>query len=85
MSDPNYVDDEEYIVHLVGKVVMVSVESLRQGNELTQAVKAVFLLTQGTRTILLLLHRDWLEYQISIVNLVTLLCALFRVDLTEPK
>ena len=45
VSDPNNLDDEEYIVRLVGKVVMVSVESLRQGNELAQAVKAVFLLT----------------------------------------
>jgi predicted helicase len=39
-SDPNRVDDEEYIVHLIGKVVTVSVETVRLVNELAQSVKA---------------------------------------------
>jgi predicted helicase len=39
VSDPNNLDDEEYIVHLIGKVVTVSVETVRLVNELTQAVK----------------------------------------------
>ncbi|HYU72135.1 MAG TPA: type ISP restriction/modification enzyme [Ktedonobacteraceae bacterium] len=38
-SDPNRVDDEEYIIHLIGKVVTVSVETVRLVNELAQAVK----------------------------------------------
>src|SRR6266699_715142 len=38
-SDPNNLDDEEYIVRLVGKVVTVSVETVRLVNELAQAVK----------------------------------------------
>jgi len=39
MSDPNNLDDEEYIVRLVGKVVTVSVETVKLVNELAQAVK----------------------------------------------
>jgi predicted helicase len=39
VSDPNQLDDEEYIVRLVGKVVTVSVETVQLVNELTQAVK----------------------------------------------
>jgi predicted helicase len=39
MSDPNNLDDEEYIVRLVGKVITVSVETVQLVNELTQAVK----------------------------------------------
>ena len=39
MSDPNQLDDEEYIVRLVGKVITVSVETVRLVNELAQAVK----------------------------------------------
>jgi predicted helicase len=39
VSDPNNLDDEEYIVRLVGKVITVSVESVRLVNELAQAVK----------------------------------------------
>src|SRR5438045_5356791 len=39
VSDPNQLDDEEYIVRLVGKVITVSVETVRLVNELTQAVK----------------------------------------------
>jgi predicted helicase len=39
VSDPNNLDDEEYIVRLVGKVVTVSVETVRLVNELAQAVK----------------------------------------------
>src|SRR5258708_23171520 len=35
-SDPNQLDDEEF-VHLVGKVVTVSVETVKLVNELTQA------------------------------------------------
>lgn len=38
-SDPNNLDDEEYIVRLVGKVVTVSVETVKLVNELAQAVK----------------------------------------------
>ncbi len=39
VSDPNNLDDEEYIVRLVGKVVTVSVKTVRLVNELAQAVK----------------------------------------------
>jgi len=39
VSDPNQLDDEEYIVRLVGKVVTVSVETVRLVNELAQTVK----------------------------------------------
>jgi len=38
VSDPNNLDDEEYIVRLVGKVVTVSVETVQLVNELAQAV-----------------------------------------------
>lgn len=38
MSDPNNPDDEEYIVRLVGKVITVSMETVRLVNELAQAV-----------------------------------------------
>ena len=49
-SDPNNVDDPEYIVRLVGKVVTVSVETVRLVNELVQAVKAEDWLEEGTAT-----------------------------------
>jgi len=39
VSDPNNLDNEEYIVRLVGKVITVSVETVRLINELAQAVK----------------------------------------------
>src|SRR5205807_5641003 len=39
VSDPNQLDDEEYIVHLIGKVITVSVETVRLVNELEQVVK----------------------------------------------
>ena len=39
VSDPNNLDDEEYIVRLIGKVISVSVETVRLVNELAQAVK----------------------------------------------
>jgi len=39
VSDPNNLDDEEYIVHLIGKVITVSMETVRLVNELAQAVK----------------------------------------------
>ena len=39
LSDPNNLDDEEYIVRLIGKVITVSVETMRLVNELAQAVK----------------------------------------------
>ena len=39
VSDPNNLDDEEYIVRLVGKVITVSVETVRLVNELEEAVK----------------------------------------------
>src|SRR5438270_1566046 len=38
VSDPNNLDDEEYIVRLVGKVITVSVETVRLVNELAQNV-----------------------------------------------
>lgn len=39
VSDPNNIDHEEYIVRLVGKVITVSVETVRLVNELAQVVK----------------------------------------------
>jgi predicted helicase len=39
VSDPNNLDDEEYIVHLVRRVITVSVETVRLVNELAQVVK----------------------------------------------
>ena len=39
VSDPNREDDEQYIVRLVGKVVTVSVETVKLVEELAQAVK----------------------------------------------
>ena len=39
VSDPNNMDDEEYIVRLVGKVITVSVETVRLVDELSQSVK----------------------------------------------
>src|SRR5437588_5607646 len=39
VSDPNNLDDKEYIVRLVGKVITVSVETVRLVNELAQVVK----------------------------------------------
>src|SRR6266487_921701 len=39
VSDPNQLDDEEYIVRLIGKVVTVSVETVKLVKELEQAVK----------------------------------------------
>ena len=38
-SDPNREDEPKYIVQLVGKVITVSVETVRLVNELAQAVK----------------------------------------------
>src|SRR5207245_2448694 len=38
VSDPNREDDEEYIVRLVGRVVTVSVETVRLVNELALAI-----------------------------------------------
>jgi hypothetical protein len=38
-SDPNRLDDEQHIVHLVEKVVTVSVETVRLVKELAEAVK----------------------------------------------
>ena len=39
VSDPNNLDDEEYIVRLIGKVITVSVETVQLVNELAQVVK----------------------------------------------
>ena len=39
VSDPNNLDDEEYLVRLVGKVITVSMETVRLVNELAQVVK----------------------------------------------
>jgi len=38
-SDPNRLDDEQYIVRLVGKVVMVSVETVKLVEELASGVR----------------------------------------------
>jgi predicted helicase len=38
VSDPNNLDDEEYIVRLVGRVVTISVETVKLVNELAKAV-----------------------------------------------
>ena len=38
VSNPNQLDDEEYIVHLVGKVVTVSIETVRLVTELSQTI-----------------------------------------------
>jgi len=38
VSDPNNPKNEEYIVRLVGKVITVSLETVRPVNELAQAV-----------------------------------------------
>ena len=46
VSDPNNLDEEEYIVRLVGRVVTVSVETVRLVNELAQAVKMEDLMDQ---------------------------------------
>ncbi len=37
-SDPNREDDEQYIVRLVGKVVTVSVETVKLVKELSQEI-----------------------------------------------
>ena len=50
VSDPNNLDDEEYIVRLVGRVVTVSVETVRLVNELAQAVKM----------------EDWMDKEVSL-------------------
>jgi predicted helicase len=42
-SDPNRLDDEEYIVRLVGKVITVSVETVKMVEELTEQVSLNFL------------------------------------------
>ncbi|MBA2678676.1 MAG: N-6 DNA methylase [Ktedonobacteraceae bacterium] len=39
-SDPNNLDDEEYIIRLVGRVITVSMETVRLVNELAALVKA---------------------------------------------
>jgi len=38
VSDPNNLDDEEYIVRLVGRVITVSIETVKLINELAKAV-----------------------------------------------
>jgi len=37
-SDPNRIDDQGYIVHLVAQVITVSIETVRLVNELVRAV-----------------------------------------------
>src|SRR5258706_13782567 len=39
VSDPNSLEDEEYIVRLVGRVVTVSMQTVRLVEELAEAVK----------------------------------------------
>jgi predicted helicase len=51
VSDPNNLDDEEYIVRLVGKVVTVSVETVRLVKELTQAVTVEDWLDEGVEVV----------------------------------
>jgi len=46
-SDPNRLDDEEYIVRLVGRVVTVSVETVKLVNELAQAMRVEDWLPDG--------------------------------------
>jgi predicted helicase len=36
VSDPNNVDDQDYIVRLIGKVITVSVETVKLVNQLAQ-------------------------------------------------
>jgi len=50
VSDPNNLDDEEYIVRLLGKVITVSVETVKLVHELAQTVTA----------------KDWLNQPIEI-------------------
>lgn len=45
MSDPNHPKAEEYIVHLVGKVITVSLDTVRLVSEVAQAVT----------------HEDWIS------------------------
>jgi predicted helicase len=47
VSDPNNLDDEEYIVRLVGKVVTVSVETVRLVKDLARAVMVGDWLDEG--------------------------------------
>ncbi len=54
VSDPNSLDEPEYIVRLVGKVVTVSVETVRLVKELTQAITP----------------SDWLEESVTIAEAV---------------
>jgi Type ISP C-terminal specificity domain len=49
VSDPNQLEDEEYIVRLVGKVVTVSVETVRLVKELEQTVTQEDWLSQEIR------------------------------------
>jgi len=39
VSDPNREDDKQYIVHLIGKVITVSIETVKLVEELAQEVK----------------------------------------------
>jgi predicted helicase len=50
VSDPNREDDEQYIVHLIGKVITVSVETVKLVEELAQQVK----------------QEEWMKEQMSI-------------------
>jgi hypothetical protein len=51
-SDPNQLDDEEYIVRLVCRVVTVSLETVRLVKELTQALSL----------------SDWLEESVTVAG-----------------
>ncbi len=51
VSDPNREDDEEYIVRLVGKVVTVSVRTVRLVGELMQAVRQEDWMSEGVGTL----------------------------------
>jgi type I restriction-modification system DNA methylase subunit len=49
-SDPNNLDDEEYIIRLVGRVITVSMETVRLVNELAELVKV----------------EDWLDEEVNL-------------------
>jgi predicted helicase len=50
VSDPNNLDDEEYIVRLVGKVATVSIETVKLVEELAREVKQEDWLSETTET-----------------------------------
>ena len=49
-SNPNRIDDQGYIVRLVGQVITVSVETVKLVNELAQAVTVEDWMGEGIET-----------------------------------